>query len=722
MPSAPSLARPDPAAKVTLPAPKPAAKKKALRPDIQGLRTLAVVAVIFAHLVNWPIGGFVGVDVFFVISGFLITGQLYREHERKGRISFADFYRRRARRILPISTLVLVVTVLASYGIFLASRAGTILTDALWSLFFSANWHFAAIGTNYWAHDGSTSPLQHYWSLAVEEQFYVIWPWILVIVLGIALRKTWSARTGHRMLVAVMSIAVAGSFIWALVSTADNPTFAYFSTFVRAWELGVGALLAVLTGLMARIPNNLRPVLGWIGFIGIIVSIFTVSESDGFPAPWAAAPVLSTALVIAAGTGGQQRFLWPLSNPVSGYIGDISYSLYLWHFPVIVLIGSLFPTRTPLFFVVTIGLMFGLSVLSYHYVENPIRRSAWLETGIAADRKRFVNRTRPKPHHPYLTAYAFLLKPLSVVVLVGLIALFLVPRPVPVEASASAVSSNSSLSPLQQKIETALAAKTWPTLDPAVDTLGTLNWQRAAAGAAKCSDIASFNVSKCVTGPADATKTVAVLGDSYGIAWMPGIRSALEGQGFSVHPFTMGECPSSTLDITRDDGSPFPECSAHREWSIGQITALNPDLVVLADASNNMGRLTSGAGGSAAAGEVKIGLEKTLTALGPLAAKTVVLAPPPDGKTLQTCVTRFSAPSDCESVVTDAWRSFTGALGAAASAGGAKYVDTESWFCSEQGECPGFIGTTPVRADSGHLTQAYSAQLGPELAKVLTVA
>jgi hypothetical protein len=183
----------------------------------------------------------------------------------------------------------------------------------------------------------------------------------------------------------------------------------------------------------------------------------------------------------------------------------------------------------------------------------------------------------------------------------------------------------------------------------------------------------------------------------------------------------MGECPSSTLDITRDDGSPFPECSAHRDWSIGQITALKPDLVILADASNNMGRLASGAGGNAAAAEVKTGMQKTITALGPLAAKTIVLAPPPDGKTLQTCVTRFSAPSDCESVVTDAWRSFTKALSSAASAAGAKYVDTEAWFCSDAGECPGFIGTTPVRADSGHLTQAYSAQLGPELAKVLTV-
>jgi peptidoglycan/LPS O-acetylase OafA/YrhL len=220
-------------------------KKAVFRPDIQGLRMVAVVSVILNHLFGWPSRGFVGVDVFFVISGFLITGLRYLEHQKTGRILFANFYRRRARRILPISTLVLALTVGASYLIFLTARAGAIALDALWSVVFAANWLFAIVGTDYWASDGTTSPLQHYWSLAVEEQFYFVWPWILVIVLGIALRKKWTAARGSRVVVTVMTLIVLLSSVWAVWQTSVAPGFSYFSTFMRAWDLGIGALLAL---------------------------------------------------------------------------------------------------------------------------------------------------------------------------------------------------------------------------------------------------------------------------------------------------------------------------------------------------------------------------------------------------------------------------------------------------------------------------------------------
>ena len=206
-----------------------------------------MVAVVANHLFGFPAGGFIGVDVFFVISGFLITGQRYRKHQQQGR-SFADFYRRRVRRIFPISTVVILVTVAASFVIYLT----------------------------------------------------------VVVVL---------------------------SLTWAIYDTAGNPSIAYFSSFTRTWELGVGALLAILAGSLSRIPHGLRPVLGWAGLLGIAASLVVVSDSSGFPAPWVALPMFSTALVIAAGTGGQQRFLFPLTNPVSGYLGNVSYSLYLWRSP-----------------------------------------------------------------------------------------------------------------------------------------------------------------------------------------------------------------------------------------------------------------------------------------------------------------------------------------------------------------------------------------------------
>ncbi|PRA10099.1 acyltransferase, partial [Brevundimonas sp. MYb27] len=297
-----------------------------MRPDIQGLRALAVLAVIADHLFHWPSGGFVGVDVFFVISGFLITGVLVREYEKTGRISFVDFYRRRIKRILPASVLALAVTLAVSYFVFSKSRFDMVTWDVIWAFFFAGNWRFALAGTDYFQADGPVSPIQHFWSLGVEEQFYFVWPWVMLLIIAMMAKRS-SNGTAVRLAVgiAITLISVA-SFAWAMHETTTTPTLAYFSTFSRAWELGVGAGLAILAPVLVRLPNALRPVLGWVGFLGIIASLFIINSTSIFPAPTAALPVLATGLVILAGTGGPQRFLAPLTNRVSGYVGDISYS------------------------------------------------------------------------------------------------------------------------------------------------------------------------------------------------------------------------------------------------------------------------------------------------------------------------------------------------------------------------------------------------------------
>ncbi|MCU1437651.1 MAG: acyltransferase, partial [Naasia sp.] len=349
-----------------------------VRHDIQGLRALAVVAVILNHLIGFPVGGFVGVDVFFVISGFVITAMLLREHEKTGRVSFADFYRRRVRRIIPAAALVLVVTTAAAGLLYLPSRAAGIAVDSLWALFFSANWRFAATGTDYWSDDGFLSPVQHYWSLGVEEQYYAAWPVLLVAVFAFAAARRWTARRKQVALAAALAVLVVASFGWAMWETGARPTWAYFSTFSRAWELGIGALIAIAAPLLGRIPGALRPILGWAGLGGIAASLVVVSEGVAFPAPWAALPVLATALVVAAGTGGRQRYLWPLTNPVARYLGDISYSLYLWHFPVIILLAAVLPRDGVYYALVPIVVLI-LAAGSYAFVEDPLRRSRWLD-------------------------------------------------------------------------------------------------------------------------------------------------------------------------------------------------------------------------------------------------------------------------------------------------------------------------------------------------------
>jgi peptidoglycan/LPS O-acetylase OafA/YrhL len=353
------------------------AKQSHQRLDIQGLRMVAVLTVFANHLWGWPRGGFIGVDVFFVISGFLITGNLLRSAELTGTVSFRKFYWNRVRRIVPAATVVLLLIYLVSTLVFLPFRAHDVGVDALFAFIFFANWHFALQDTDYFAASETVSPIQHFWSLSIEEQFYFVWPALIFVISLLVARKAWNHR--HRMLLAgaVMGTVSAASLGWALYETATSPTWAYFNTFTRVWELGVGALLATAVGTLARVPRSVKPWLSWAGLALIGASVFLIADdSMGFPAPWALLPVAGTAAVIAAGVGGEPKFQGFLRNPVSTYIGNFSYSLYLVHWPVIVFLATTMD-RGPYYYLAVVTLAFGLSIASYHFVENPLRHINW---------------------------------------------------------------------------------------------------------------------------------------------------------------------------------------------------------------------------------------------------------------------------------------------------------------------------------------------------------
>ncbi len=361
---------------------RPRARSEGPRPsyraDIQGLRAVAVLAVIAEHLAGWPKGSFVGVDVFFVISGYLITGILVREFESRESISFSGFYARRIKRILPAGLFVIGVTLCATRVLAGIDRYHFAAKDAIAAVLFAGNWRFAHTGVNYFNQALPPSPLQHYWSLSVEEQFYFVWPWLMLGLLALGLRlRFW--RREHARLVAGVAIAViaAVSLWWAFVQTSANPTVAYFSTFDRAWELGLGALVAIAAPRLARVDARVRLVIATAGLAGVLVSLFVVPQSPGFPAPWALLPTVATAAVLGAGAGLSGRSLAPLTNPVSQYLGNISYSLYLWHFPVVVLIVALLPQYSAGYWIAGLALIFGLSAASFHLLENPARRGTW---------------------------------------------------------------------------------------------------------------------------------------------------------------------------------------------------------------------------------------------------------------------------------------------------------------------------------------------------------
>jgi peptidoglycan/LPS O-acetylase OafA/YrhL len=355
------------------------------------MRAVAVLSVFANHLFGWPTGGFVGVDMFFVLSGFFITGILIRERTATRQLSFKRFYIRRVKRILPSSLLVLVVTVIGGYLLFPATRAKDTLLDALYAAIFGANFRFEAVGADYFQSDQPPSPIQHYWSLSIEEQFYFVWPALIVAIFALTrrYRQRGKRTAGQWGLLAGMGAVVAASFGWALVLSSSDPNAAYFSTFTRVWELGVGALLAIAAPWLANIPSTLRPVLAYLGLAGVAASLFLINESVQFPAPWAALPVLATALVVAAFQGAEVHGMAVLTNPVARWFGDTSYTLYLWHWPVIILLLTIMP-KGPLFYALAIALSLGLTALTYRFYENPIRHSDWLlekKTNTVKDRR-----------------------------------------------------------------------------------------------------------------------------------------------------------------------------------------------------------------------------------------------------------------------------------------------------------------------------------------------
>ncbi|MBC7445404.1 MAG: acyltransferase [Polaromonas sp.] len=336
------------------------------RADIDGLRAVAVLAVVLNHLSPALVpGGFVGVDVFFVISGFLITRIIGREIE-EGRFSFARFYERRARRIFPALFAVLAGTLAAGYWLLLPSDYLQALRAALATLGFASNLLLWYQQSSYFdATESKLDPLLHTWSLAVEEQFYLLFPIFLLLC-----HRLW-----HRRVVRVLLLCALVSLAGAELVVRSNRTAVYFLSPFRAWELLVGALLAY--GALPAIGSRLlRNTLSAGGLAAILLACWGYSDATVFPGLTALAPVLGAALVIHAGSSGPTWAGRLLQWRPLVYVGLISYSLYLWHWPLIVLAqyASGMEPPTPFAMAGLLAASMLLASLSYHFVEQPLRR------------------------------------------------------------------------------------------------------------------------------------------------------------------------------------------------------------------------------------------------------------------------------------------------------------------------------------------------------------
>src|SRR6201999_948170 len=479
---------------------------RGFRPDVEGLRAVAILAVLVCHAgVPFLAGGYVGVDVFFVTSGFLITRLLLGEMEGRGTVSLRNFYARRAKRLLPLSALLLAVVGVLSIVIFSPLRATETSGDIISSALYVANWHFAAQSVDYFAQGLEPSPVLHLWSLAIEEQFYLVWP-------GLMLATTWFwRRRGHSVrpvLWVVLALILAGSLVYGVILTDDKPAFAYFDTFARAWELGLGAALALAgTG---KLPRLSAVALGWIGVAAIVYASFAFTAETTFPGTAALIPTLGAAALILSGTalaetvGGVTGFKagagWILSLPPIRYVGRISYSWYLWHWPFLVFAAAIWGPRLSVAAgLAAVAASWVPTQLTHTLVEDPVRRAPAL--------KRLPNRA---------IALGLACTLIAVGVGLGLRAA----QPSVRTAKISDVPGAAALPEQPTPQETAVALRPNP-LKARADR-GRSYYEGCMVG------IEGTNSNRCFYGKPHGEKTIVLFGDSHAMQYFPAVEELAE--------------------------------------------------------------------------------------------------------------------------------------------------------------------------------------------------
>jgi peptidoglycan/LPS O-acetylase OafA/YrhL len=693
IPEAPhSLSRPRPA-QTRPPAPERVAARepegRRFRRDIQGLRAIAVLLVVLYHAgVPGIRGGYVGVDVFFVISGFLITGQLLREVDQTGRISFAGFYANRLRRLLPPAALVLVVTVVVARvaGSLLQFRSTAL--DTVFTAGYLFNYRLAEQGVNYQNASGPQSPLQHFWSLAVEEQFYLLWPLLLALCVGLTHRFT---RRHRRTLITGLLVTIFALSLYGSVTvTAGNAPLAYFSLQTRAWELAAGALIAIGAGWLSRRPAGLAVAGSWIGTALILTTGILYTEHTPFPGSAAVLPVAGCALVIAAGCrparGSAERLL---ALPALQGIGAVSYSWYLWHWPVIVLAPRI--AGQPLTGWDNLGLMavaLAISVASYRLIESPARRlrlphRRWAAIGFSVSGA---------------------VAALAVVLLVTMPAL--VGSGAPVQALSLDHDAGSRVRTAVSLGSTITAAPM--NLAPALDRAGQDQPVTSLNGCHL--DYLDTVQPDCVYGDPNGDHVAVLVGDSHAQQWLPALDQAARDQGWQLIAWTKAACSLADVPVHSDIlQREFTECAAWREAVIPRITRLDPELVIAGQSDTVPDARTD----DVAWGQ---GTASSLAAFQRAGIPVTYLGDTPSpGRNVPDCVAEHLA--DLRACSTER-RLAVPAHGRAEhlretlTAADIEVIDPADWFCTPT-DCPAVVGNLLVYRDGSHLSTAYSHYLAP---------
>ncbi len=669
-------------------------KKAPFRPEIQGVRAVAALLVAIYHIWLGRVSG--GVDVFFVVSGFLITGALVRRIEEQGAIPFQKFWSGLLKRLLPAAVTVIVATLVATITLLPKTQWIVTLKEAAAATFYVENWQLALNNVDYLAQNTSARPFQHYWALSVQGQFYLLWPLMMTATVFLAHRLGRSFKTS---ILPVLALLFVASLSYSVYSTATNQAFAYFNTLTRVWEFSMGGMLAILLPRI-QLAVSVKFVLGWLGLFAVMSCGVLLQVSTVFPGYAALWPTLGAVAVIVAGSGGGRYTAGYLlaSRPLARF-GDISYSFYLWHWPVLV------------FFVAWSGLeaptvMQGVGIILCSAIL------AWLTTRFIEEPVRFSAIGRARPSRGLLLGAACTL---PAVLFMGVWAVYIVQERASLDRLDVTLGSDDYPGALAVARLPSTGVATAISADEIADTTSLPLYPNAyrlresvpQTYASKCHQSPyGEEALSCEFGQPDAEYTVALVGGSHSAQWLPALIPVAQSNRWRLVNYTKSACWFSD-DDREWNGADNPSCLRWNENLMEELKALKPDVVI-----------TMATRASGETEDVPAGYVSQWQKLDTLGVEVLAIRDNPwNAFDLSDCVDVFGRDAARCSVPRDeALAEKTPIASLKERPGNLALLDMTEYFCNEE-ICFPVAGNVLIYRDFHHITAAYARTMAPILEK-----